>query len=154
MTYRRRSDCRYARLWHVAEQYATPPTLADRTVVLVPIEYQAGRINNLEATLQLDRLQVLGMSRVCCNCAPLAKKRTFRTQRPHANERREWTLDRFSELIRLLLPTFGNQTTPTITLCAALGLQAFKSRSSAGAVAHDRFDRWLDADERNGSVGV
>ena len=73
---------------HVAEQETTPLTLADRTVVLVFIEYHAGRVDDPEAALQLDRLQVLGMSRLCCNCARLANKRTFRTQRRHANERR------------------------------------------------------------------
>jgi hypothetical protein len=44
-------------------------------------------------------------------------------------------------LIRLLLPTFGKPTTPTVTLCAALGLYALRRRSNAGAVPEARFVR-------------
>ena len=106
---------------HVAEQDTTLLTLADRTVVLVFIEYDGGRINDLEATLQLDRSQVLGMF-VLQLPAPCKKKRNVSAQRRHANERRKRTLGRFRELIKLLLPTFENPTTPTVTFCATLGL--------------------------------
>jgi len=45
-----------------------------------------------------------------------------RVGRKDMSARQEQTLDRFRELIKLLLPTFGNPTTPTVTLCAAFGL--------------------------------
>ena len=48
---------------------------------------------------------------------------------------------RLSVLIRLLLPTLGKPTTPTVTLCDALGLYALRRRSSAGAVPEARFVR-------------
>ena len=61
---------------------------------------------------------------------------------------------RLSVLIRLLLPTFGKPTTPTVMLCAALGLYALSRRRSAGAVPEERFVRWCEPAERKGSVGV
>lgn len=64
------------------------------------------------------------------------------------------TLALFSELIRLLLPTLGNPTTPTVTLCAALGLYALRRRRREGAVDDERFVRWVDEVDRNGRVGV
>ena len=57
-------------------------------------------------------------------------------------------------MIKLLLPTFGYPTTPTVTLCAALGLYAFNNRTRAGAVFEERLERWLEDAERNGRVGV
>ena len=52
------------------------------------------------------------------------------------------TLARLSVLIKLLLPTLGNPTTPTVILCAALGLYALSKRRSAGAVpVDDKFVR-------------
>ena len=41
---------------HVAEQYAPLLTLTDRAIVFVFIENDAGRVNDLEAALELDRL--------------------------------------------------------------------------------------------------
>jgi len=58
-------------------------------------------------------------------------------------------------LIRLLFPTFGYPTTPTVTL-RAVGLYALSRFRSAGAVAEEMFVRWCwdDEVERNGRVGV
>ena len=50
------------------------------------------------------------------------------------------TFERFKELMRLLFPTLGYPTTPTVMLWA-LGLYALSSRSSAGAVDEERFER-------------
>ena len=73
----------------------------------------------------------------------------------HCDLRVRWSLtfDRLSELMRLLLPTLGYPTMPTVMLCE-LGLYALSSRRSAGAVEDERFDRWWLPADLNGSVGV
>ena len=74
MAHRQRSDRSISPTLTSCEQYVTLLTLADRTIVLVFTGYNTKRVNDLETTLQLDSLQVLGMSRLCCNCVRLAKK--------------------------------------------------------------------------------
>ncbi len=63
------------------------------------------------------------------------------------------TLERLSELMRLLLPTFGYPTMPTVMLCAE-GLYALSRRRSAGAVEEERFVRWCEDADLKGRVGV
>ena len=43
--------------------------------------------------------------------------------------------------MRLLLPTLGYPTMPTVMLCA-VGLYALSRRRRAGAVEDDRLERW------------
>ena len=50
---------------HVAEQYATLLTLADRTVVLIFIEYDTGESTILRPHSSWTVCKVLGMSRLC-----------------------------------------------------------------------------------------
>jgi hypothetical protein len=63
-------------------------------------------------------------------------------------------LARLSALIRLLLPTFGKPTTPTVTDVAALGRYALMSLRSAGAVGEERLVRAGPVGARKGRVGV
>jgi uncharacterized protein (TIGR03382 family) len=63
------------------------------------------------------------------------------------------TLALFNELIRLLFPTLGYPTTPTVMLCA-LGLYALRRRRREGAVEDERCARWVEDAERKGRVGV
>lgn len=64
------------------------------------------------------------------------------------------TLTLFSALTRLLLPTFGYPTTPTVMLCLPDGLYAFRSFTRAGEVAVDILFELEEETERKGRVGV
>lgn len=84
-----------------------------------------------------------------------ATAHTYYTLNKERKERRKIrTLALFKLLIKLLFPTFGNPTTPTVTLCAALGLYAFNNFSKLGAVLEERFVRWFWDALRKGRVGV
>jgi hypothetical protein len=64
------------------------------------------------------------------------------------------TLARLRALIKLLLPTFGKPTTPTVTEIAELGRYALMRRMSAGAVGEFWFVRDDPVGARKGRVGV
>ena len=105
----------------------------------------------------LDRLQLLRVSRLRGNGTYLHhnEARVIKNGKNHYYYlARGRTLTRLSVLIRLLLPTFGKPTTPTVTFCDALGLYALRRRSNAGAVPDARFVRWCEPAERNGGIGV
>jgi len=111
--------------------------------VVVIFKYDTWGIDYPQAALELNRLQLFRVPRLRCDGTHLhhydargVKKGTIVRR-----ETRRRTLARLSVLIRLLLPTFGKPTTPTVTLCAALGLYALRRRSNAGAVPDARFVR-------------
>jgi hypothetical protein len=101
--------------------------------VVIVFKYDTLRVDDPQAALELNRLQLLRVSRLRRNGTRLNARPSSKTHQKHQNIIRR-TLARLSALIRPLLPTLwlGKPTTPTVTLCAALGLYALRSQSNAG----------------------
>ena len=99
-------------------------------------------VDDPQAALELDRLQLVRVSRLRGNGAHLHNDaHVIKEGKNYCYLARRRTLARLNVLIRLLLPTFGKPTTPTVTFCDALGLYALRRRSNAGAVPDARFVR-------------
>jgi hypothetical protein len=95
---------------------------------VVVIKYDTRRVDDPQAALELDRLQLHRVSRLRGNGTHLHhnEARVIKNGKNCYLARRR-TLAHLSVLIRLLLPTLGKPTTPTVTLCDALGLYALRS---------------------------
>jgi hypothetical protein len=94
---------------------------------VVVFEYDTWRVDDPQAALELNRLQLLRVPRLRRNGTYLhhddaCVKKKWKKKKAIEPRETQRTLARLSVLIRLLLPTLGKPTTPTVTLCAALGL--------------------------------
>ena len=103
---------------------------------VVVFKYDAPRVDDPQATLELDRLQLLHVSRLHDNGTHLQHNeadviKNGKNYYYYLARRR--TLARLSVLIKLLLLTLGKPTTPTVTLCDAFGLYALR-RSNGGGI--------------------